>query len=55
VLEVTGQVHQRHASGTDRTLYGVAIDEGGLEALECIRHSSLLPPTKGSSKKIHEQ
>ncbi len=40
-LEVFGQVHRRHTPSADLPLDGVAVGEGGLEAIEEIWHCVL--------------
>ncbi len=43
VLEVFGQIHGGHAASTDLPLDGVAVGEGGLEAVKKVRHCVLAP------------
>ena len=43
VLEVLGQVHRGHATNTDLPLDGVAVGEGGFEAVEKVWHCVLAP------------
>ena len=38
VLQVLDEVDRRHAASTDFTLDGVPIGQGGLEAVEGVRH-----------------